>query len=257
MTETETKEKDQKPKTSMLALWSFILAATSCTPLITISILLAIPPLPKSFEWLYRLMPSLCLMFLSTYLASLALCICGFLKIRKDQIKGKGLVIGTVLINTTIAASVIGVALLIVRPIFHRITCEMNMAGLGLSLKIYANDFNGKYPTPEKWCDLLIEYAEVTEKPFVCPAAKEGGGHYAINPNCEPNSPPDIVLLFETKGGWNQFGGPELLFGERHIGKGCCILFNNKHTQFVEKKQFGQLKWKVEENESGGKGFSK
>lgn len=26
-------------------------------------------------------------------------------------------------------------------------------------------------------------------------------GHYAMNPNCEPNSPPDTVLLFETKPG--------------------------------------------------------
>lgn len=246
MSETETKAQGQKPKTSKMALWSFILAAISCAPLITVSILLAIPPLPKSFDWLYRLMPYLSLIFVSIYIVSLVLGICGILEIRKSQLNGVRLVIGAMLINVILAASVVGVALLIVRPIFHRITCGMNMEGLGAAMKIYAYDFDGKYPTPEKWCDLLIEHAEVTEKSFVCPAAKEGFGHYAINPNCEPNSPPDVVLLFETKVGWNKFGGPELLVGERHIGKGCCILFNDKHVQFVEKARFSQLKWKVQ-----------
>lgn len=257
MNDIETKSDGQKPKTSKLVLWSFILAAISCAPLITVSILLAIPPLPKNFEWLYRLMPSLSLIFLSTYSASLVLSICGIFEIRKGQLKGKRLVIGTMLINIILAGGVVGVALLIVQPIFQRITCEMNMEGLGVALKIYANDFDGKYPTPEKWCDLLIEHAEVTEKSFVCPAAKERRGHYAINPNCELNSAPDVVLLFETQGGWNQYGGPDLLAGERHIGKGCCILFNDKHVQFVEKKRFGKLKWKVEEREIDGKGFPK
>ncbi|MGB2806381.1 MAG: hypothetical protein WBC22_01465 [Sedimentisphaerales bacterium] len=245
MSETEKKAQGQKPKSSKTALWSFILAAISCAILITVSILLAIPPLPQSFKWLYRLMPFLSLIFLITYLASLVLG-CGILEIRKGQLKGKRLVIGTMLINIIIAAGVVGVALLIVRPIFHRMSCGTNMGGLGAALKIYANDFDDKYPTPEKWCDLLIEHAEVTEKSFVCPAAKDGRGHYAINPNCEPNSPPDVVLLFETQGGWNQYGGPDLLTGERHIGKGCCILFNDRHVQFVEKKRFGKLKWKAE-----------
>jgi uncharacterized membrane protein YozB (DUF420 family) len=254
---TETKTEDKKTKTSKMSLWSFILAVISCIPLITVFILLSIPPLPKSLEWLYLIMPSLSLIFLSTYLTSLALCICGILKIRKDQAKVKRLVIGTVTVNVFIAISVVGAAFLIVQPIFHRITCGMNMEGLGVALKIYANDFEGKYPTPEKWCDILIEYAEVTEKSLVCPAAKEGRGHYAINPNCELNSPPDVVLLFETKGGWNQFGGPELLFSERHIGKGCWILFNDKHIQFVEKTRFGQLRWKTEENESVRESLSK
>ena len=246
MSETEKKAQGQKPKTSKIALWSFILAAISCAILITVSILLAIPPLPKSLKWLYRLMPFLSLIFLITYSASLVLGICGISEIRKGQLKGKKLVIGTMLINIIIAAGVVGVALLIVQPIFHRMSCGTNLGGLGAALNIYANDFDDKYPTPEKWCDLLIEHAEVTEKSFVCPAAKDGRGHYAINPNCEPNSPPDVVLLFETQGGWNQYGGPDLLTCERHIGKGCCILFNDRHVQFIEKKQLGKLKWKAE-----------
>jgi len=70
---------------------------------------------------------------------------------------------------------------------------------------------------------------------------------YAMNPNCEPNSPPGTVLLFETKGGWNQFGGPGLLTFENHGGKGCNILFNDGHVEFVRTKLFEELKWGVEE----------
>lgn len=99
--------------------------------------------------------------------------------------------------------------------------------------------------------------------------------------------PPDVVLLFETNFGkdsagrrellgnrgwykfldevgvdwireyspakkvykrrWNQFGGPELLAGERHKGEGCNILFNDYHVEFVTPERLGELKWKVEE----------
>jgi hypothetical protein len=43
-----------------------------------------------------------------------------------------------------------------------------------------------------------------------------------MNPNCEPNSPPDMVLLFETKAGWNQHGGPELFTFDNHDPRGGC-----------------------------------
>jgi len=88
------------------------------------------------------------------------------------------------------------------------------------------------------------------EKCFICPANKKGRCHYAMNPNCEPKSPSDMVLLFETKDGWNQFGGPEILTLENHNGKGCNVLFNDRHVEFVKIEQLGQLKWKVEEKDS-------
>jgi hypothetical protein len=87
------------------------------------------------------------------------------------------------------------------------------------------------------------------EKCFICPADKKGRCHYAMNPNCEPNSPSDMVLLFETKGAWNKFGGSELLAIENHKGR-CHVLFNDRHVEFVKTEQVGQLKWKVEEKDS-------
>lgn len=128
----------------------------------------------------------------------------------------------------------------------------LNLRGLGMAMLIYANDYDDKYPTADKWCDLLIEGGYISERMFKCPGDMKGPCSYAINPNCEPNSPPDMVLLFETKGGWNQFGGAEILTTENHDGRGCNVFFNNFviDLKFIKTKRLGELKWKVEEGES-------
>jgi prepilin-type processing-associated H-X9-DG protein len=121
---------------------------------------------------------------------------------------------------------------------------------------------DGRYPTAEKWCDLLKDY--YIKDDLVCPAKRSTGEQcsYALNPNCEPNSPADVVLLFETNGGWNQHGGPELLNTQNHPDykdwfwgykiPGCNVMFNDGHVEFIPKKQFAELKWKAEEDESVG-----
>ena len=134
----------------------------------------------------------------------------------------------------------------------RRIRCGENIEWLGKAMLISACYCDDKYPTPDKWCDLLVKYAEVTEKEFVCPSAGEGRCHYAMNPNAKLTSPPDIVVLFETKGGWNQFGGPEILTFENHKGKGCNVLFNDLHVRFVKKEQLGELKWNTEGDRNRG-----
>jgi len=69
--------------------------------------------------------------------------------------------------------------------------------------------------------------------------------HYAINPSCEPNSPGDMVLLFETKAGWNQSGGPELFTFDNHDPKGGCVLLNDGTVKFIRTaEEFQQLRWK-------------
>jgi prepilin-type processing-associated H-X9-DG protein len=137
------------------------------------------------------------------------------------------------------------------RRFSNRTMCGCNLRVLGASLKCYAKNNYDRYPMGSKWCDLLINDANVAhiqEKLFVCPSGGEGRCHYAMNPNCEPNSPGDMVLLFETKGGWNQFGGPELLTFENHNGKGCNVLFNDGRVEFVTPKNVGKMKWKAEED---------
>ena len=131
---------------------------------------------------------------------------------------------------------------------------------------IIAHENDDKYPTANKWCDLLLEHTDVSVEQFVCPRLvfywplvggkmfvwpipKKGRCNYAMNPNCKLNSPPDMVLIFEAREGWNQFGGPELLNTENHEGTGCNILFNGTHVYFERSQGFGQLKWKVGEKQ--------
>jgi len=129
----------------------------------------------------------------------------------------------------------------------RQLACQHNMNKLGLVLQLYNNHYK-KYPTPEIWCDLLLKHADVNEEDFVCIGALKNGDkgrcHYAINPYCTVDSPRDTVLLFETKGGWNQYGGPELLTNEHHIKEnGCNILYNDNYLELVWSAEFGKLKW--------------
>ena len=83
-------------------------------------------------------------------------------------------------------------------------------------------------------------------KPLICPAmSKDSKYYYAMNPSCNPDSPPEMVLLFETKAGWNQHGGPELFTFDNHDPKGGCVLLNNHKVKFIRtKEELHQLRWK-------------
>ncbi len=69
--------------------------------------------------------------------------------------------------------------------------------------------------------------------------------NYAINPNCMPDSPDDMVLLFESKTGWNQYGGPEIFTFDNHDPKGGCVLFNDGTVKFIRtEEELNNLHWK-------------
>jgi len=148
-----------------------------------------------------------------------------------------------------------------------KISCTDNLKKLGKALLFYAEQNNYHYPPPDRWCDILIKKMGVKSSDLICPGATAGNCHYAINPNAEPISQHEnfkrkrelskIVLLFETKGGWNQFGEFELLTAENHNNEGANVLFNNGRVNFVEKDRFSKLKWKVKERNIGREDFSK
>jgi prepilin-type processing-associated H-X9-DG protein len=111
---------------------------------------------------------------------------------------------------------------------------------------MYSDDF-GEYPTPDKWCDLLLEHGNVSEERFKCPGNKGQRCSFAINPEAKRNAPGDVVVLFETKGGWNQVGGVELLTSDNHEGWGLNALFNDGHVEFVRAEIVDDLNWNVED----------
>jgi hypothetical protein len=68
---------------------------------------------------------------------------------------------------------------------------------------------------------------------------------YAMNPNCQADSPKDMVFLFETKAGWNQHGGPELFTFDNHDPKGGLVLLNDGTVKFIRtEEELKQLRWK-------------
>ncbi len=135
------------------------------------------------------------------------------------------------------------------------------------------------YPEPSKWCDIVFQdflnqkiYAiggsRTIKEFFECPSVRKlfpkkskqnvptesksqdqsdipYVSHYAMNPNCKPDSPDDMVLLFETKAGWNQNGGPEIFTFDNHDPKGGCVLFNDGTVKFIRtEEELNQLRWK-------------
>lgn len=130
--------------------------------------------------------------------------------------------------------------------------CESNMAELYKAIAGYSNTHNNQYPKATQWCDLLAEQKPIEKSNFLCPEYAKINkwnqeqpykSSYAVNPNAEPNSAPDVVLLFETKDGWNQFGGPELMTFDNHYRKGCNVLFNDGQVKFIKPEQKDKLNW--------------
>lgn len=126
-----------------------------------------------------------------------------------------------------------------------RTQCMSNMSLLGNGLRTYARNHDKKYPPSDIWCDELTQGVfKGNIRSFVCKPDGQARSHYAINPNAAPDSPSDVVLLFETIGGWNQSGGLLLLTTDNHKGKGCNVLFVSGNVRFVRSEDIANLRWK-------------
>jgi prepilin-type processing-associated H-X9-DG protein len=191
--------------------------------------------------------------FMLTAIPALIFGIIALVKINKagGQLKGIGLAIAGIAapaVLLPIFAIMMGIllpSLVRVRHLATRMVCANNLSMQASSMLVYANEYD-KYPTPEKWNDLLIQHAEVSGEKFQCNLDKQGPSSYAMNENIAelgPAAPPDMVLIFESKPGWNQAGGPELLTTQNHQGDGCNIVFNDGHTEFVKVWDVNDLKW--------------
>lgn len=152
-----------------------------------------------------------------------------------------------------------------IQAIDLRIHCATNLKNQWYRLRFYnlqealrQNDPSIRnrplYPTPTDWCDdILRQWPQASGfgqskwdvKQHICPSAGKGKCHYGMNPNCTPDSPADMVLLFETEAGWNQHGGPELFTFDNHDPKGGCVLLNDGTVKFIRTaKELRQLRWK-------------
>ncbi len=117
--------------------------------------------------------------------------------------------------------------------VYRLICCEF----LYFLWERFRSEYEWAYQSPDKWCDEILSNKDC----FKCPS----GGSYAMNPNCKLNSPGDMVLLFETKAGWNQHGGQELFTFDNHEPKGGCVLLNDGTVKFIRtEEELHKLRWK-------------
>lgn len=290
MSETENTLQDQKPKTSKKAIASFVLAVIAFV--ITFDFFTFMRINLGHFPCINILVAGLSVM-LSVIFAYTA-----GVEIQQSDGLVKGIFLGAIgAVLSLIVLLVVFATVFFNRQIkslvygggrIEAFYAAKNLKDLYRGMRVYAHDFDGRYPIADKWCDLLIEYVKVDKHEFLStlfdkpyyyytsepneePNASvdivfegeftNGAGesyckysvklcHYAINPNCSPSSPNDVVLLFGTEGGWNQHGGPELTKFDHHKGKKCVVLFNNGRGKFIKPKQVSELKWKVEEDNS-------
>lgn len=86
----------------------------------------------------------------------------------------------------------------------YRLMCGVNVEGLGKALVTYCNDYKDNLPTEGRWCDLLVERADVDIRQFLCRGSDSimGESDYAMNKYIINMSmseiPKDVVVLFET-----------------------------------------------------------
>ena len=233
MSETDNDTQSQKLKTSRLALTALAFGVVT-------------------WCFVYMFMSAGFFALLGSFFAALLSLLFGVIAL-SDIRQNRTLLKGKAIAIAGISLSGAFIALLVLQPLlihlkygqyFKESDCRENMSTLGYALKYYADDDKAhKYPSANRWCDLVQKYVENSETNFVCPSGGEGKCHYAINPHCQPNSPNDMVLLFETKGGWNQFGGPKILTVEHHRIKGCNVLFNDGHVEFIKTEDIKKLNW--------------
>ncbi len=193
----------------------------------------------------------------------------GLVKISNSngRLKGNGFAIAGLAISALMLVAmpfqlaILMPALSKTKKIAQRVICGTNLKTLQKAIMVYSNDYDGRAPTPDKWCDLLAK--EVYYKSLICPDsdAVEGESTYAMNIHAAGKNlgdlPADMVLLFETDTNqllpgqkpWNLAGGPELL-QVRHSEKGqqgCNVVFVDGHAEFVKTQDIPNLRWTAED----------
>ena len=171
----------------------------------------------------------------------------------ESRISRRGLTIGRLIFLFLLAVLITFLVLVLLvsppaRPrwVTNRLLCQTSLRTLSAALRIYASEHGHAFPAPDRWCDAVDELIAAPEKSFRCPGGGQGRCHYAMNPYADPCGPDDLVLLFESAGGWNQSGGPELLTTAHHEGEGCHVAFVNGHVDFVKTAELDRLKWRGE-----------
>lgn len=188
-------------------------------------------------------------------LVGLILGIIAIVKIKNSEgrLTGYGLALaGTVVsavfvIMLPVFAAMALPALAAARQKAQEINCVNNERQLALAVRRYAGNHNQQLPHAATWCD-DIKPNVGSDRFFKCPAAaiasRCGYGFNAKLDGLDENSiDPRTVMIFESDGGWNANGGPELMIGKPRHARMYVVAFVNGTVQQLSEFQLASLRW--------------
>jgi prepilin-type processing-associated H-X9-DG protein len=192
-----------------------------------------------------------------TSLVGLILGIVALVRINKSrgQQSGQGLAIagivvsGVFLLMIPIWAGMLLPALAKAKMKAQSINCVNNAKQLALGIVMYSADNNDQFPAAATWCDAIQQYLG-PGKAFQCVSGDASKRcHYAFNAKLDGleakkvTDPAHTVLVFETEGGWNINGGPELLPAKPRHGPMVVLGFADGHVEQVTKTRLKDQRW--------------
>lgn len=138
--------------------------------------------------------------------------------------------------------------------------CLTNLKIQGSAMLFYADEHSGHFPKAANWCNAVSPYCTRVLGPtstkraievLTCPALPEGEvGGYAFDSALSGAQLPKsnvsrTVMVFESKPGWNLYGGREIGIKQpRHLS-GVGLLFVDGHARLMKESQTGSLLWKL------------
>ncbi len=182
--------------------------------------------------------------------------IVGLKKIKNSEgrLTGSGLAIagivvsGLMILMLPLFAAMLLPALAKAKAKAQNISCINNARQIALGVMIYATD-NTNCPNAATWCDAILPEVG-NQQVFLCKAGNENDrSHYAYNAKLsgvdldQIKNPATTVMIFETSGGWNQSGGPELLLAIPRHNRGIVVGFVDGHVETITEPQFARLNW--------------
>src|SRR5271155_4188647 len=157
------------------------------------------------------------------------------------------LVLGIFLVMIPIYAAMLLPALAAAKQKAQTINCVNNEKQLALAVKIYSSGNAHHFPPAATWCD-AIKTDVGSEKVFKCVAANSSSRcDYAFNVKLdgldESKIAPNTVMIFESDGGWNANGGPELMIGKPRHARVFVVAFADSSVQQLRESQINTLRW--------------
>jgi len=190
-----------------------------------------------------------------TALFGLILGIIAMVKVKNSggKLSGNGLALAGVIVSAVflfmipIFAAMLLPALAAAKQKAQNINCVNNEKQLALAIRIYSGDNKDQFPPAATWCD-AIKPEMGSEKVLKCPSAKPGSRcDYAFNAKLSgldaSKVNPQTVELFESDGGWNANGGPELMIGSARHARMFVVAFADGSVQQLRESQLATLRW--------------